>query len=373
MSATEVLVRLAAGVVLTFGNAFFVVTEFALTRLRQLPREEFQDEPALRRAWKMTERLEIYLTSCQVGISLTSILLGIVTEPAVTSLLEPLFEAVGLSGRPARLTSVVVAVVILNLIHKIWGEQAPTYLGVERPKQVARRTAVPHFWWTRAMYPVIYLGDGLAKATLRLFGVPMSRSWIEAEEAPAGEERPEKADARRRPASYPEIRREMGALLSRGELPEDRRREVLRALEIDRIPVREIMVPRDEIVAVSTEHSAEENLETLRQGNHARYPLVGASLDDLRGILYLPRVFRRIDEIRAGEVGLDEVAAPPLTVPPDLPVSRLIDRFQDARQELALVAEEGEGEGGGGQRIVGLVTVTEAFEVIAGEVEDPYD
>lgn len=377
MSAVEIALRIAAGVVLTLMNAFFVVTEFALTRLRQLPEEEFRDHPGLRRAWKMTEELEIYLTGCQVGISLSSILLGIVTEPAISALLYPLFEAVGLPERVIPATSVVIAIVILNLIHKIWGEQAPTYLGVERPKEVARWTATAHYWWCKAIYPVMYFGDGMAKWTLKLFGVEMKRSWMEGE----GEDGQGEGSSTARPASRAELRREMGDILSRGRLPADRRQEVIRALEIDEIPVRDIMVPRERILAVSTGRSIEENLATMASDHLSRFPLVGESLDDFRGILYLPEVFRAYDALRAGETTLEEIAVEPLVVPADLPVARLIDRFQHARQELALVEErveerDGDGDDGGDGsrgRIVGLVTVTEAFEAISGDVEDPYD
>jgi CBS domain containing-hemolysin-like protein len=372
MSAVEIALRIAAGVILILTNAFFVVTEFALTRLRQLPEEEFRDHPGLRRAWKMTEKLEIYLTGCQVGISLSSILLGIVAEPAVTALLHPLFEAVRVPERAIPATSVVVSIVILNLVHKVWGEQAPTYLGVEAPKQVARRTATPHYWWCKATYPLILIGDGMAKWTLKLFGVEMSRSWTEEGTGEDGDDRSSEA----RPASRAELRREMGDILSRGRVPADRREEVIRALEIDEIPVRDIMVPRDRILAVSTERSIEENLETMRSDHLSRFPLVGESVDDFRGILYLPAVFRAYDALRSGETTLEEIAVEPLVVPAGLPVSRLIDRFQQARQEIALVEEESDGSAeanGGRGRIVGLVTVTEAFEAISGDVEDPYD
>ncbi len=133
----DIAVRLAAGFGLVLVNAFFVTTEFALTRIRQLPAEDFEGSRNLRRAWEMTERLEIYLTGCQLGISVSSILLGVIAEPAFTALLEPLFGAVDWSAGTRHVVAVTLAVVLMNLIHKIWGEQAPTYLGVERPREVS--------------------------------------------------------------------------------------------------------------------------------------------------------------------------------------------------------------------------------------------
>lgn len=358
MSALEITLRLGAGLLLVAANAFFVVTEFALTRLRQLDPAEFRDDPRLRRAWAMTERLEIYLTGCQLGITASSILLGVVTEPAVSRLLRPPLTLLGASEHTVSVTAVALAVVAINLVHKIWGEQAPTYLGVERPREVARWTATAHHWWTRVMYPVIYFGDGAAKATLRLFGVEIRRSWTEDETA--AEEGPGEPIT-----SLTELRGRLARVLERGTLPKDRRREILAALEIEEIPITEIMVPREEILALETGAPVEEGFSVLAEHGKARYPLVGEDLDDFRGIVYVPAVFRHLEELLAGSTSFEAIAAPPMRVASDETVSTLIDRFQEAGQELALVED--------GTRIVGLVTATDAFEAIAGELEDPYD
>lgn len=356
MNTLEIILRLLAGLVLTLMNAFFVVTEFALTRVRQFDESEFSGDPRLQQAWKMTERLEFYLTGCQLGISATSILLGVLAEPAVSEMIRPLMDLIRVPEKAVPTVSVVIAVILINLIHKIWGEQAPTYLGVERPKQVARMTAPLHYWWCKITYPAIYAGDGLAKWTLRLFGIEMQRSWTKKEK-----EEPEKDVA-----SYSGLREAMGEILTRGGLPKDRRREVLRAMEIDKIPVKDIMVKRKDIVAVSTSQSIQENLKLMaNRRRFARFPLVGESLDDVLGILYVPEMFRHIDALRSGELSLEELAAPPMFVPADLPVSKLIDRFQQERQEMTLVKSDG--------RVMGLVTITETLEAIAGELEDPFD
>lgn len=361
MSTSELLVRLAAGLFLTLGNAFFVVTEFALTRVRQFEEEDFQEHPGLRRAWEMTKQLEIYLTGCQLGITTTSILLGIVAEPAVTELLRPLFGTF-LSGGALSVTSVVVSVVIINLIHKIWGEQAPTYLGVERPREVARYGAPVLYWWVKITYPFILLGDGLAKWSLKLFGVEMTRSWTEAEEE--AEER--RGPVTERLTSLSDVRHEMGRVLSRGDLSHERREEVMRALDIEQMPVREIMVPREEAVALHADASLEESLNVMRADPHDRYPLIGDNWEDIRGTVYTMEVFQQMEMLTEGAKQLEEVARSPMTVPADLAVSALIDHFQDENQELAFVLDAE-------QHVLGLVTTTDAFEAIAGELEDPMD
>ena len=344
----ELYLRLLGGVVLLLLNAFYVAAEFALTRLRQYDREELEDSAGLNRAWKMTETLEIYLTSCQIGITTTSILLGVIAEPAVTELIELLMPAATIGSLSSHTISIILSVTIINLVHTIWGEQAPTYLGVERAETVARYSSFPLYWWTYAIYPVLLLGDWVTKATLKLFGVEIDRTWLK-EDSTSGD-----------------IRSEMVDLLKKKEgVSDDRLEEVINALDIDDITVQEIMVPRKDIISLSTEKSFRENLNTIHDHMHARYPLVGKTLDDFKGILYTPQITANTESLINGEKELDDFDWPKMTVQPDLSVSKLIDHFQQKNHELALVQEN--------DRIIGLVTLTDAIETIVGSAEDPLD
>ncbi|MFW6089006.1 MAG: hemolysin family protein [Gemmatimonadota bacterium] len=361
----DIAVRLAAGAVLVLVNAFFVTTEFALTRIRQLPAKDFEGSRNLRRAWEMTERLEIYLTGCQLGISISSILLGVIAEPAFTALLEPWLGALDWSAGTRHVVAITLAVVLMNLIHKIWGEQAPTYLGVERPREVARYLAPALYWWTKVMYPVIIVGDGLAKWTLSLFGVEITRSWTRDGEARSAEEAGDVDEPAPEGGRFA-VRQQMLRLLGRVEgLPVDRRDEIMAALDIGDRPVREIVVPRDRIVALRPDDTADRVRRIVAEYPHTRFPLVGDALEDFRGIIYIPALLARFDELRAGTTRLADLAAEPLTLPANVSIAEAIDRFQAAHQELALVFE--------GDGVVGLVTTTDAFEAIAGELEDPLD
>lgn len=344
----ELTIRLLSGLMLLLLNAFFVASEFALTRLRQYKREELGNGYGMKRAWEMTKRLEIYLTSCQIGITTTSILLGVIAEPAVTELIKLLFATETIGGISTHIISITLSVVLINFIHTIWGEQAPTYLGVERARLVAKYTAGPLYWWTYTIYPFLVLGDWITKATLKLFNIEMERSWLKKESS-----------------STQDIRSKMAELLKSGDLEDDRQKEVLNALDIDKIPVQEIMIPRKDIVTMSTKRSFSENIDTLKQHMHARYPLVGNSIDDFRGILYTPQITANMQELLEGSKELDDFDWPRLVVSKDLPVSELIDYFQEQQQELALVQED--------DRTIGLVTLTDALETIIGSSEDPLD
>ncbi|RJX49033.1 CNNM domain-containing protein [Halonotius pteroides] len=347
MDPLEIALRILGGIVLIGVNAYFVAIEFALTRLRQYPESEF-DTPGLELAWEMTNDLEFYLTTCQVWISATSIALGIIAEPGLAALIEPLFENTTLASVGA---GSLLGFLIINLVHLTHGEQTPTYLGVERSKQVARYGARLLYWFAKILAPAIWVGDSVAKATLGLFGIEMTQAWTETEK----EVIETRADLRNR----------LGSVLEEGELPADRREEIMNALTIGEQSVREVMIPPEEIVALSTENGIDANFETLEAKPHTRYPLVGDDLTAFEGVLYSPTLFNKREQLSSGETTLSALAAPPMTLSPDTDVSDAIDQFQTERQELALVIEDGD--------VVGLVTVTDLLETIIGDIEDPLD
>lgn len=167
--------RIVGGIALLLANGFFVTTEFALTRVRQFPREEFDSHPGLQRAWEMTDRLEIYLSGCQVGITIASVSLGVVAEPAVAAVIDPIVRMVGIGNTVGQAghttTAVILSLALINFLHVVVGEQIPTYLGIERTKTIARYGAPLLYWWTRLMWPFIVAADRVAKGILRVGGV----------------------------------------------------------------------------------------------------------------------------------------------------------------------------------------------------------
>ncbi|QLG51119.1 hemolysin family protein [Natrinema halophilum] len=341
--------RLIAGVLLILANAFFVAIEFALTRARQFTEEEFvAGNPNLERAWEMTDNLEIYLTTCQVGITASSIAVGIVAEPALAAIFEPLFANTALATIGS---GAILAFLIINLVHLTHGEQTPTYLGVERSRMVCRYGATPLYWFHWLISPIIWIGDSVAKWTLKLFGIEMTGAWLETEEDVI--------------ESRADLRNRLGSILEEGNLPDERRQEVMNAFQIGEQAIRGVMVEPEQIVALSTEDDAEENLRKMAERPQTRYPLVGSELTDFRGIVYTPVLLRHRDELADGDIDFTDLAAPPMTLSPDVDVSDAVDQFQAENQELALVIEDGQ--------VVGLVTVTDLLEAVMGDIEDPLD
>ena len=347
MNGLEIGLRIIAGLLLIGANAVFVATEFALTRVRQYDKSAFES-PGLQRAWEMTTDLEIYLTSCQVGISATSIAVGIVAEPALSRLFEPYFRNTVLASIGA---GGLLAFGIINLLHLTHGEQTPTYLGVERTRFVARYGTPFLYWFTKLIYPAIWVGDSVAKWTLKLFGIEMTGAWLDTH----AETVQTRADLRHR----------LTSLLDQGDIPRERVEEVLNAFTIGEIQVSDVMTHAEDIVFLSMAVSVDENLDRIGASPHTRFPLLDADDDTPIGVVYTPTVVDRIDDLRTEEMSLEEIAVPLLTVSPEMHVSDAVDYFQENQQELAIVEAD--------DAILGLITSTDVLEAVVGDVTDPLE
>lgn len=341
------IVRFIAGLSLLGLNAAFVSIEFALTRLRQFDKDEVTGNWATNLAWKMTEQLEIYLTACQVGITITSILLGVVFEPAVTNLIHPLTAMMQLGPVTTSWISVLLSVGFIQFLHTVWGEQSPTYIGVESPRLVAGWLSPLLYGWAWVSYPLITVGDYFAKHTLQLFGVTLTRSWTEGE-------------------SPRDLTGEIGEILHNSVLDEEETREVLNTIEATERPVSEVIIPTEDVVTVGIDQTPQSILEAMRANRqYTRFPLIGEDLLDCRGILYANQALGEFKDMESGQEDIQALASSALFLEHDTSISNAVDEMQRANQEMAIVVDNDES--------LGIVTDSHLFEALVGEIYDPTD
>lgn len=349
MTAVELTVRMIAGVLLILVNAFLVAVEFGLTRARQYDKSEFVDSGSkgLEKAWEMTHELEVYLTSCQVGISATSIALGVIAEPALLVFFEPFFKGTVLASLGA---ASLASFGLINLVHLTHGEQTPTYLGVEKSKMVCKYGAIPLYWFTFFMRPLIAVGDTVAKSTLRLFGIEMTTAWVETSEDTI--------------QSRSELHHRLNTLFSDQDISKERKNEILATVDADKITVQDRMVQLPDVAALSSSNSHEENKAVIESEPHSRYPFIGDSFDEPKGIIYMTELAQKM--FTEDEFNLEEIAAEPMKVSADTSIDETIDMFQEENQELAFVVDEE-------NSVIGIITITDVLESIVGELTDPID
>jgi CBS domain containing-hemolysin-like protein len=327
-------------------NAFFVAAEFAMARVRPTAleaRARAGDKPA-ERALNITRQLDAFLTATQMGITLASLALGWVGEPALAEILRPPLEAMRLSEAAVHGTAAAIGFSVLSLLHIVVGELVPKSLAILRPEAVARYTALPMliFYWL--MSPVLRALTWLSASLLRRTGVS---------DAPEAPER----------LGPDELRLIIQASF---DTDADRvKRELLdRVLRSTDRPVRALMVPRVDMYMLSLMQSHEQWLEQIRKSGFSRYPVSeDGDPDHIIGYVYVKDMLLT----RAlPKGGLRALKRDVLFVPESSEVGEVLSQFQRTRIPLAIVVDEYGGTSG-------LVTIEDVVEELVGDIQDELD
>ncbi len=341
------MLLLALGLVLL--NGFFVATEFALVKVRatRLAQLAAQGNVSAAIAHEMTSHLDAYLSACQVGITLASLALGWVGEPAFAGLLAPLFVPLGKAGAAlAHVVSLAVAFFTITVLHIVVGEQAPKILALARPEAMVLVVARPMRLFYRVFYPFVNLLNRATRTLLLPLGVTSGGG-----------------DGHH---SEEEARMILAESLAGGTESDTRRRLVERAFEFSQKRARQFMVPRADIVYLDITSPLEENMETARRMGFTRYPLVRGALDNVLGIVHIRDLTAGAGRLRMSE-DLLRVTREPLFVPESSPADVVLRQFQSRRLHQAIVVDEYGGTSG-------LVTLEDLLEELIGsEIQDEFD
>ncbi len=329
-------------------NAFFVATEFAIVRVRATRIEELVTRGVKRAVAtkNVLENLNAYLSACQVGITLTSLGLGWVGEPAFARLIEPPLRSLGLGPLAIHSTALALAFGLITFLHVVFGELVPKTIAIDRAEATALLVSWPIRSFHRAFYPLIWFMNGSANLSIRLMGLQ-----------PVPDES--------RAHSEEELRMVLGLSQKSGVLTEAHAELLENALDFADRTVRQIMVPRGDIVFLDVNRSLDENLEAARQGGHTRYPLCDGDLDRVLGITHIKDLFLAATP-NAGATNLRALAREPLLVPESLEAQRLLAIFQKQRLHLGIVIDEYGGTSG-------IVTLEDVLEELTGEIQDEFD
>ncbi|WP_083957787.1 CNNM domain-containing protein [Herbidospora mongoliensis] len=323
MSSTMALLL---GVVLLALNGFFVAAEFAVISARRHRLEEAATSPfariAARAALRGSRQLSLMLAGAQLGITLCSLGLGMVTEPALHHLLEPLLA--GLPESVGTAISYVLALAIVTFLHMVVGEMAPKSLALTHPESAALALALPFRGFVWLVRPLLAGLNGLTNGMLRLFGV---------------RPRDELATART-PHQLAVLVAESGRM---GMLDRDEHDLLTRALRVQNQPVERLMTPIADAVTIAADAPAEHVHKTAVAANRLR--MLVTSPEGVRGVLHVR------DSLVHPEMTPGELATPVPTLKVSTPIPDAVTALQDARAQLGLVVDE-RGE------VVGEISVT---------------
>lgn len=339
---------LALGVLLTVGTAFFVAAEFSLVTLdpTAVDREIERGRRGARGIRKALRSLSTELSGAQVGITVTTILLGYTTQPAIGRLLTKLLGETGMSETAALAVAVALAAVIVNGFSMLFGELVPKNLALSAPMGTAAVVTPVNRGFTAALRPLILGLDATANAILHRFGVELREELSGARSA-----------------------QELSALVKRsaqqGTLDKNTASLLTRTIALGDLSAGDVMTDRMRMQVIDRDKTAADVVALARESGHSRFPVIADSRDDVVGLVHLRRAIAVPYERRA-EVPVTALAVEAPRVPETVRLAPLLVELRGLGLQMAMVVDEYGGT-------AGVVTLEDVVEEIVGEVADEHD
>ncbi|MGG4462294.1 hemolysin family protein [Brevibacillus porteri] len=340
------LFNLILVMILVLLNGFFVATEFAIVKVRESRIVQLAAEGNKRAVdvERVLHNLDAYLSACQLGITLASLGLGWLGEPAVAHLLHPVFRYFQLNETVVSSISFIIAFSLITFLHIVLGELAPKTLAIQYSEKVVLAVAKPIQLFYKIMYPFIQMLNWAASRFLALFHISLEPH----QEAHTEEE----------------IRILVNESHKSGLIDQTELMLVDNIFDFSETMAREIMVPRTDMVVLNLRDPFDENVKHVQNGRFTRYPVVDGDKDHVVGSLHIKDMLTGLLEGESND--LQSFMRPILTVPETISISRLLTMLQKQRGQMAIIIDEYGGT-------AGLVTLEDIMEEIVGDIQDEFD
>ena len=324
-------------------NAFFVAAEFSLVRVRKSQVEILVDEgrKGAKYAKLVADNVNAYLSACQLGITLASLALGWLGEPAVSKLFEPLFTALNVPEAAMHGISVAIGFIIITALHIVVGELIPKSLAIFSTERYALFTAAPLVWFYRITYPVMWLFNSITNGVMRLLGHDVANEH----EVYTGEE----------------IKLLIDESTESGLIDPEQNEYVDNIFDLGDKDAEAIMTPRTDVVCIDLEDPLEQNLETVLRYKYTRYPVCRDSKDHIIGFVHVKDLYTLPKNAAIDDLRIRAIQA----VPESVSIAKLLQTLQSKRTKIAVVVDEHGGT-------AGIVTMSDIMEQIVGRIDDEY-
>nr|WP_202435106.1 MULTISPECIES: hemolysin family protein [unclassified Streptomyces] len=338
---------LLVALVLTLACAVFVAAEFSLTTIErgELERAAEAGERGAEGALRAVRRLTFQLSGAQLGITVTSLVIGMLAEPSLAVLLRGPLEAAGLPEGAVSTVATLLGVIVATVVLMVVGELVPKNWAISSPLAVAKVVAGPQRAFTALFAPLIRHLNDTANRIVRRFG-------LEPQEELASARSPEELVALARHSAL------------RGAMEQDSAELFVRTLHLGELTAENVMTPRVDVRALQARATAQDAANLTLATGLSRFPVYRDSLDEVIGTVHVRDVLA-LDEQARSRTPVTDLATPPLLVPDSLPVDRLLQRLRRGRTMAVVIDEYG--------GTAGVATVEDIVEEVVGEVRDEHD
>jgi CBS domain containing-hemolysin-like protein len=343
----EIFINLFIVLLLVFMNGFFVATEFAMVKVRKSRINTLASEGnmAAKYTRKVVNDLNSYLSACQLGITLASLGLGWIGEPAIAAMVTPLFRQFNIPEATIHSISFVLGFSIITAFHIVLGELVPKSMAIISAEKIALWTALPLVFFYKATYPIMWLFNHSTNLILGIFGISQvdehESAHTDAEIMLIVEE------------SY------KSGLIDKTELT-----FMDNIFDFSEKSVREIMIPRPDMICIFKEDSLDEIVEMTMREELTRYPVCENNKDNIIGFIHIKDLYKL--KIQGNEKNIDSIIRNIIFIPESISISVLFKQFQKEKAQLAIAFDEYGGT-------AGLVTIEDILEEIVGEIQDEFD
>lgn len=338
-------------ILLVLLNAFFVAAEFAIVKVRssQVDLKINQGSSRARLVRHIIDRMDGYLSACQLGITVSSLVLGFVGEPYMTELFIALFDKLDISWSEKWIhsLSLVTGVGLITIIHMVLGEQVPKTMGIRFSLQTALLIAWPLRVFNTIFAPFVWVINKLTRLVLRLFGIQMTAEHEEIH-------------------SEEELRMLLTESEEGGAIKQSEHELIQNVFEFDDRVVKSILVPRTKISAIDVDEEPKAILDRVIEEGYSRMPVYRDSLDNIIGIIFMKDLLKLMKQSRLTRDDVEGIIRPAHFIPQSKRINDLLREFQTLHIQMAIVTSEFGG-------ITGLVTLEDVIEELVGEIQDEYD
>lgn len=344
---TTPLLLLAAAFLLILANGFFVAAEFGLVTVERQDAEQAaaDGDRRARRVVESLKELSFQLSGTQLGITITSLVVGMLAEPALARLLDGPFTAIGVPDGAVPGVAVVVGMLLASAVQMVIGELVPKNWAVSKPLQVARFVAGPQHAFARVFHPVIAALNAVANRLVRALGIEPTEELASA----------------RTPGELVSLARHSARA---GALEQDTADLFVQTLSLGELTAQHVMTPRVKVSALHSSATAEDVVNLTRATGLSRFPVYREKIDEIVGMVHLKDALAVPAPDRLW-TPVGRIARPALLVPETLPVRPLLTRLR-SEQPIAVVVDEYGGT-------AGVVTLEDIVEELVGEVRDEHD
>ena len=342
------LILIVVGIGLIAGTYVFVAGEFSLVTVDRatVEREAAAGDARARSLLAALRSLSTQLSGAQVGITLTTLLLGFVMEPSLAGLLAAPLTSLGLAEGVADSVGVVLSLVVATVLSMVFGELVPKNVAIADPMATAKSVVIPLRASTVAFRPLIWALNGIANGVLRMFGVEPQ------EELRSARSSEELRSLVQRSAAQGTLERPVAGLLSRSISFGDRLAD-------------DVLTPRPQVVFLHSDATADTVISEAVRTGHSRFPVIGADADDVIGLVHLKRAVAVPPEDRGG-VTARQLASEIPRIPGTLQLEETMNLLRERGFQLALVIDEYGGT-------AGILTLEDVVEELVGEITDEHD